>query len=143
MWCGCRYPGAGHAGVHVGGHDRFCGIVVALQFKSRIDLANYMRLPGLSANSVDSATAVIVVRGSLNRVFSTAIDYIELGVSAGMLLALAVYLMMHDIGRARWKRVVPVVCIALSVGSSVSRSRVIAAAASLGVLVVSLRLPGG
>jgi len=82
--------------------------------------------------------AVIVVRGSLNRVFGTAIDPIELGVSAGMLLALAVYLMMHDIGRARWKRVVPVVCIALSVCSSVSRSSVIAVAASLGVLVILL-----
>jgi hypothetical protein len=37
--------------------------------------------------------------GGLNRVFGTAIDPIEIGVSAGILLALAVYLMMHDIGR--------------------------------------------
>lgn len=116
----------------------FCGIVAALQFKSRIDLVNYLKLPGFSVNSVDSVNAMIVTRGSLNRVFGTAIDPIELGVSAGMLLALAVYLMMHDTGRARWKRVVPVVCIALSVASSVSRSSVIAVAASLGVLVVLL-----
>jgi O-antigen ligase len=116
----------------------FCGIVAALQFKSRIDLANYLRLPGFSVNPTDSATAVIIMRGSLNRVFGTATDPIELGVSAGMLLALAVYLMMYDTGRARWKRVVPVVCIALSVGFSVSRSSVIAVAASLGVLVILL-----
>jgi O-antigen ligase len=55
-----------------------------------------------------------------------------------MLLTLAVYLLMHDTGRAKWKRVVPVLCIALSVGAAVSRSGVIAVAASLGVLVVSL-----
>ena len=55
-----------------------------------------------------------------------------------MLLALAVYLLMHDKARAKWKRVIPVLCIALSVGAAVSRSGIIAVAASLGVLVVSL-----
>jgi len=116
----------------------FCGIVAALQFEARIDLTKYLKLPGFSLNSVDSLNAAIVQRGSLNRVFGTAIDPIELGVAAGMLLALAVYLLMYDTGRAKWKRIVPVLCIALSVGTSVSRSAVIAVAASLGVLVVSL-----
>lgn len=67
--------------------------------------------------------------GGLNRVFGTAIDPIEIGVSAGMLLALAVYLTMHDIGRARWKRVLPVVCIAIG-RFVVIRSSVIATTVS-------------
>lgn len=116
----------------------FCGLVAALQFEGRIDLSKYLKLPGFTLNSAASVSATIVERGSLNRVFGTAIDPIELGVSAGMLLALAVYLFMHDTSRATWKRVIPVLGIALSVGASVSRSAVIAVAASLGVLVVSL-----
>ena len=116
----------------------FCGIVAVLQFQARINLAEYLKLPGFSQNSEESVSAEIVSRGSLNRVFGTAIDPIELGVSAGMLLALAVYLMMHDTGRAKWKRVVPVVCIAAAIPVSVSRSGVIAVVAALGVLIVSL-----
>jgi O-antigen ligase len=116
----------------------FCGIVAALQFEARIDLTKYLRLPGFSFNAVDSVNTTIVQRGSLNRAFGTGTDAIELGVSAGMLLALAVYLLMHDTDRATWKRVIPVLCIGLSVGAAVSRSGVIAVAASLGVLVVPL-----
>jgi hypothetical protein len=116
----------------------FCGIVAALQFVAKIDLTQYLKLPGFSRNTVASGTAVIVQRGGLNRVFGTATDPIELGVSAGMLLALALYLLTYDTSRAKWKRVIPVLCIALSVGVSVSRSAVIAAAASVGVLIVLL-----
>jgi O-antigen ligase len=116
----------------------FCGIVALLQFKARVNLANYLKLPGFSENSVTSGTAMIVSRGGLNRVFGTALDPIELGVSAGMMLTLAAYLMMHDTGRAKWRRVLPVVCIAMAVAVSVSRSGVISVLAALGVLVVSL-----
>ena len=116
----------------------FCGIVAALQFVAKIDLTQYLKLPGFSRNSFTSVTAHIVQRGSLNRVFGTATDPIELGVSAGMLLALALYLLMYDTSRAKWKRVIPVLCIALAVGASVSRSAVIAATASVGVLIVLL-----
>ena len=116
----------------------FCGIVAALQFVAGIDLTQYLVLPGFSHNAAASVTTTIVQRGSLNRVFGTATDPIELGVSAGMLLALALYLLMYDTSRAKWKRVIPVLCIALSVGASVSRSAVIAAAASVGVLIVLL-----
>lgn len=116
----------------------FCGVVALLQFKSRLDLTKYLKLPGFSLNAVDSVTATISSRGSLNRVFGTAIDPIELGVAAGMLMALAVWLLMHDTDRPKWKRVIPVVCIALAVATSVSRSGIIALAAALGVLVVSL-----
>ena len=93
----------------------FCGIVAALQFKARIDLTRYLKLPGFSVNASASATAAIVQRGVENRVSGTATDPIELGVTAGMLLALAVYLMMHDTSRPKWQRVIPVVCIAFAV----------------------------
>jgi O-antigen ligase len=116
----------------------FCGVVATLQFVAKINLAQYLKLPGFAQNSSTSLNAMIVERGSLNRVFGTATDPIELGISAGMLLALALYLLMYDTSRAKWKRVIPVLCIALSVGASVSRSAVIAAAASVGVLIILL-----
>jgi hypothetical protein len=116
----------------------FCGIVAALQFKPGINLANYLKLPGFTLNSSISSTAAIVQRGGDNRVPGTATDPIELGVVAGMLLVLAVYLMMHDTSRPKWQRVIPVLCIAVAVVVSVSRSGVLAAAIGLGVLIASL-----
>jgi O-antigen ligase len=116
----------------------FCGIVAGLQFKTRIDLTKYLKLPGFSVNAIDSANAEIIQRGSLNRVPGTATDPIELGVAAGMLLALALYLMMHDTDRPKWQRIFPIVCIAVAIAASVSRSAIIAAAVALGVLIISL-----
>lgn len=116
----------------------FCGIVAALQFKARIDLTKYLKLPGFSINAADTANTAITLRGGLNRVPGTATDPIELGVAAGMLLALAVYLMMHDTARPKWQRVLPVACIALAVPASVSRSSVIAVVTALGVLLACL-----
>jgi O-antigen ligase len=112
--------------------------VAALQFKARIDLTKYLKLPGFSTNVSDTANAAITLRGGENRVPGTATDAIELGVAAGMLLALAVYLLIHDTGRPKWQRVVPVLCIALAVPASVSRSGVIAVVTALGVLIVCL-----
>jgi O-antigen ligase len=116
----------------------FCGIVAGLQFKARIDLTKYLKLPGFSINAADSANAAIILRGGQNRVPGTATDPIELGVAAGMLLVLAVYLLMNDKDRPTWQRVVPVLCILVSVVGSVSRSGVIAVAVAFLVLVVSL-----
>ena len=116
----------------------FCGIAAALQFKARINLAAYLKLPGFRLNSAISTTAAIVHRGGQSRVPGTATDPIELGVVAGMLLALAVYLMMHDTSQPKWKRTIPVLCIAAAVATSVSRSGVLAAAIGLGVLTISL-----
>jgi hypothetical protein len=116
----------------------FCGIVAALQFQTRINLATYLKLPGFTLNSAISSTAAIVQRGGENRVPGTATDPIEMGVVAGMLLALAVYLMMHDTSRPKWQRVIPVLCIAVAAAASVSRSGVIAMAIGSGVLIASL-----
>lgn len=116
----------------------FCGLVAALQFESRISLANYLKLPGFTLNSAISSTAAIVQRGGENRVSGTATDPIELGVVAGMLLALAVYLMMHDTSKPKFQRTIPVLCIMVAVAVAVSRSGVLAAAIGPGVLIVSL-----
>ena len=117
----------------------FCGVVAALQFWLRLDITPYLRmLPGFSLNQIAATNAVLGSRGALNRVPGTATDPIELGVVAGMLLPLAIYLALHDIERSRTRRWLPVACIALTVAASVSRSAILAVCIALGVLVVSL-----
>jgi O-antigen ligase len=116
----------------------FCGIVAALQFWLRRDITPYLRvLPGFTLNQVAGFIG-IGTRGALNRVAGTAIDPIELGVVAGMLLPLAVYLVIHDTQRSKVSRWIPVVCIALAVPASVSRAAMLSAIVALGVLIISL-----
>lgn len=116
----------------------FCGIVALLQFKLRLDLTHYLHLPGFSLNAAAAGNTGIGSRGSFNRVPGTAIDPIELGVVAGMLLPLAVYLAMHDLQRSRASRWLPVICIALAIPASVSRSAFLAAGVALAVMIASL-----
>ena len=119
----------------------FCGIVALLQFRLSLDITPYLRwlLPGFSLNGIASGNAEIILRGTLNRAFGTAIDPIELGVSAGMLLPLAVYLAMWDTKRSGFGRWFPVFCIAAASTASVSRSAVLAIVVSMGVFVVAMR----
>lgn len=117
----------------------FCGIVAALQFSLRLDITPYLRiLPGFSLNQA-AGTIAIGSRGGLNRVAGTATDPIELGVVAGMLLPLAIYLAMHDKERSYLKRWFPVICIAVAVATAVSRSAVLAAGLALGLFFIALR----
>jgi hypothetical protein len=115
----------------------FCGIAAALQYWLSRDITSYLRLPGFSLNS---ATGVIAIgsRAGLNRVVGTASDPIELGVVAGMLLPLAVYLAMHDKERSVTKRWFPVICITIAIPIAVSRSAILSVAISMGVLVICL-----
>ena len=118
----------------------FCGIVAALQFWLKLDITPYLRdLPGFSLNQSDVANTFIGTRNGLNRVVGTATDPIELGVVGAMLLPLAVYLAMHDLTRSKFRRWFPVICIAIAIPASVSRSAFLAVAVALGVLIVSLR----
>jgi O-antigen ligase len=118
----------------------FCGVVATLQFSFSYDLTPYLKyvLPGFSFNTIAAGNAGIGVRGALNRVPGTASDPIELGVVAGMLLPIAIYLAIHDTERKPLRRWLPVVLIGLCIPASVSRSAVIAVAISIGVLVVAL-----
>jgi O-Antigen ligase len=112
----------------------FCGIVAALQFWMSLDIAPVLReLPGFSINWDWGG---IQERAALNRVAGTGIHPIELGVVAGMLLPLAVYLGIYDTERTAWKRWAPVALIALAVPTSVSRSGIISLALALSVLII-------
>ena len=117
----------------------FCGAVAGLQFWLSLDLSTYLReLPGFSLNVNDTA---ILARGGLNRVSGTSIYPIELGVVAGMLLPLAIYLAIYDTDRRARRRWAPVGLIALAIPASVSRSGVLSVALALGVLVVLMPAP--
>jgi cell division protein FtsW (lipid II flippase) len=112
----------------------FCGVVAALQFWIDLDITPYLRdVPGFSVNFENPA---IVARSALNRVSGTSITAIELGVVAGMLLPLAIYLAMHDTDRTARKRWAPVVLTALAIPTSVSRSAIISVGLALAVLIV-------
>jgi cell division protein FtsW (lipid II flippase) len=112
----------------------FCGVVAALQFWINLDITPYLReLPGFSVNFDNPA---IVGRSELDRVAGTSITAIELGVVAGMLLPLAIYLAMHDTDRTARKRWAPVVLTALAIPTSVSRSAIISVGLALAVLIV-------
>lgn len=117
----------------------FCGVVASLQFWLGIDLALYLRMvPGFSVNGENVG---IATRGALNRVTGTAIHPIELGVVAGMLLPLAIYMAMYDLERPPRKRWAPVVLIGLAIPTSVSRSAIVAVVLALGFLIVLLPAP--
>ena len=112
----------------------FCGVVAALQYWLSLDLSTSLReLPGFSVNGTDPG---IITRGALNRVSGTAVYPIELGVVAGMLLPLAIYLGFHDTGRSAARRWTPAALIALGVPASVSRSAILAFVVALAVLIV-------
>lgn len=112
----------------------FCGVVAALQYWISLDITPYLReLPGFSINFDIPA---IVNRGALNRVSGTSITAIELGVVAGMLLPLAIYLGIYDTDRPARRRWAPVALIALAIPTSVSRSAVISVVLALSVLIV-------
>jgi cell division protein FtsW (lipid II flippase) len=111
----------------------FCGLVAALQYWVSIDIVPFLRmLPGFTVNFDNPA---IVARSGLSRVAGTSITAIELGVVAGMLLPLAIYLALYDTERIARKRWTPVVLIGLGIATSVSRSGVIAVTLAFGTLV--------
>lgn len=119
----------------------FCGVVALLQFKGHLDVTPYLHwlLPGFSVDQIASGNADIILRGTINRVFGTAIDPIELGVTASMLLPLTVYVAMYDTKRSAFWRWLPVICTAIAATASVSRSAVLAMGASMGVFIVGMR----
>jgi len=115
----------------------FCGVVAAMQYWLKLDIAPYLKLPGFSMNVADGFVG-IGSRGGLHRVPGTSIDPIELGVTAGMLLPLAVYLAIHDVKRSKISRWLPVAFIAFSIPTSVSRAAILASGVALGTLIASL-----
>ena len=113
----------------------FAGLVAALQFKLKLDLTPYLKLPAFSRDVSADFTA-IVNRGGLNRAAGTALSPIELGVVSAMLLPLATWLAIYDTERTARVRWTPVVLIAIGIAASVSRSAIIAVAITTGFFVV-------
>src|SRR5690348_7270593 len=119
----------------------FCGVVAVLQSRLSLDVTPYLKwvLPGFSLNEIASGNAEIILRGSINRVFGTAVDPIELGVAAGMLLPIAVYMAMYDKDRSALGRWFPVIALAIASTASVSRSAIVALLVSMSVFVAAMR----
>jgi O-antigen ligase len=89
-------------------------------------------LPGFALNADNPA---IVARGALARVSGTTLTAIELGVVAGMLLPLAIYLALYDTQRKPLSRWAPVALIGLGITTSVSRSGIIALVLAFAMLI--------
>jgi hypothetical protein len=118
--------------------DAFCGLVAAMQWWLNRDITPYLReLPGFTIN-LAAGIYGIESRGGVARVAGTGIDPIEMGVVAGMILPIAIYLAMYDKHRSVLARWLPVPFIAICIPVSVSRSAIIAAVISIGVLVISM-----
>jgi hypothetical protein len=115
----------------------FCGAVAAMQFWLKLDITPYLKLPGFSFNTAAGFVG-IGSRGGITRVPGTSVDPIELGVTAAMLLPLAVYLAIYDVNRSKISRWLPVFLIALAVPTSVSRAAILASGVALGTLITSL-----
>lgn len=111
-----------------GGFIAFLGIV---QFFTRLDLATYLALPGLTSNSTGPS---VLNRDGFNRPMSTASHPIEFGVVMAMLLPLALHGVIHAEPGKRGRRWIPVVLILTALPMTVSRSAI------LGLLVVGLCL---
>lgn len=115
----------------------FSALVAMLQFWLRWDLKPILRqlLPGFEVTIEHGS---FQGREALMRVSGTAIHPIELGVVAGLLLPLAIWLGMYDRKRPALRRWAPAVLIGMCVPMSVSRSAVLAVCVSMAVFVAAL-----
>lgn len=112
----------------------FCGLVAVLQYWMSFNLAEYLRqIPGFVVNHDNPA---ITARGALNRVAGTATTSIEMGVTAGMLIPLAVCLGLYDRDKTAFRRWAPLGMITFGVATSVSRSAIVSVVAAFVTLVV-------
>jgi O-antigen ligase len=115
----------------------FSAVVALVQYFLLWDLKPYLRLllPGFAhADDYGSFQA----RDALIRVTGTSLHPIELGVVAGMVLPLAIWLAFYGEHRSTARRWGPVILIAMCIPMSVSRSAVLTVAVSLAVFVVAL-----
>jgi len=114
----------------------FCGLVAVFQYWFNLDFAEYLRqIPGFVLNSDNPA---ITARGSLNRVAGTATSSIEMGVTAGMLIPLAVCLALYDRDKSLFRRWAPLMMITVGVATSVSRSAVVTVVVAFVTFLVML-----
>ena len=102
-----------------------------IQFFSGIDVASFLKVPGLVANS---DFGYIETRSIFRRVLSTTIHPIEFGVVMAAILPLALHRVIFD-GRS-FSTLVPTLLIGVSLPMSVSRSGILAGIVALAILFV-------
>ncbi|MFD2082572.1 O-antigen ligase family protein [Actinopolymorpha cephalotaxi] len=110
-------------------------IVAALglvQFFSGIDIAGYLAVPGLTANS-DFST--VLRRDEFNRPMATATHPIELGVVLTMVLPLAVHGLLHARPGTVWRHRIQVFLLLATIPMTVSRSAILGMAVAAVVMV--------
>jgi polysaccharide biosynthesis protein PslJ len=116
-----------------------CGSIVAFlgvfEFFTRIDLASYIQIPGLST----SAIPALMNRGDFVRPTSTAVQPLEFGAVTTLLLPFAIQQAFDAGRRGRIRRWVHVTLIAASLPMTVSRTSVIGAAIVLMTLLPTWR----
>ncbi|WBB69598.1 O-antigen ligase family protein [Micromonospora sp. WMMD812] len=115
----------------------FSGVVAVFQFWFLWDLKPLLRL-ALPGFEVNSSYGSFQGRDALVRVTGTSIHPIELGVTAGMLLPLAIWLGINDTGRSPTRRWLPVGLIGMCIPMSVSRSAILAVGVAVVVFAVCL-----
>ena len=115
------------------------GMTAAIQYWLKINLVPDIRrlLIGFRINSGVGALT-IATRSGVSRVAGTAIDPIELGVVASMLLPLALYLALHDTKRSAISRWLPVVFTGISIPITVSRAAILGAVLAAGFFILML-----
>lgn len=111
------------------------GSLGVLQFFTGLDVASYIRVPGLSA---DGYLSSMETRNGLNRPSATATHPIELGVVLAIVLPLALHFALTAPPGRRTRPVLSVLVISLAALMSVSRSAVLASLVALAVFLPGL-----
>lgn len=115
----------------------FSGAVATLQFWFLWDLKPLLRL-ALPGFETGDAYGSFQGRDALVRVTGTTIHPIELGVVAGMLLPVAIWLGIHDRERSTVRRWLPVGLIGMCIPMSVSRSAILAVGVAMATFIICL-----
>ncbi len=114
----------------------FCATIGAVQFFLRVDPFQQISIPGLRLNH---QIVGIGARSIFNRPFGTALHPIEYGVVLASALPLAIHFALYPPSHRRHPMLgwLPVAVIGLGIPLSISRSAIVALAASAGMLATS------
>lgn len=116
----------------------FMAVVAVLQYYNVVDLAGKANFPGFVVDK--DIAAFLVDRFGLNRVSGTATHPIEFGVVLGMVLPLALHLALNTPHPQRLRMWMMTGLIAGALPLSISRSGILAAAISMTIYLVTLRI---
>jgi len=112
-------------------------VVAFFQWRTSLDPSEWLRrVPGLTL--VGDGTDTVMTRGEVGRVTGTALHPIEFGVAGALMIPVAIHLLVHDQRRHLLRRMVPLLLCALAVPLSVSRSGVVVAFVTVGVMILCL-----